>query len=200
MNFQEFFDKKKIDLEALRKQEPRLYSDFEAHFEAMGPKSFDHTKKYWFNGLRKLFPLKTRQEEILPSSNKPASKGIGDQKKVGASIPAPKGFTPRFKSSNKPAPANKEEEAKLNEGEAQVAPPKGFTPRFKSSNKPAPANKEEEAKPNEGEAQVAPPKGFTPRFKSSNKSASVNKEEEIKSDDKNVKAAPPKGFTPRFKK
>lgn len=200
MNFQEFFDKKKIDLEALRKQEPRLYSDFEAHFEAKGPKSFDYTKKYWFNGLRKLFPLKTKQEEILRSSNKPASKDVGDPQKASAPLPAPKGFTPRFRASSASAPVKKEEETPINKDQAQVAPPKGFKPRFKTSSAPAPVKNEEEVPANKDQAQVTPPKGFTPRFKSSNAPASVNKEEEIKSDEKEVKAALPKGFTPRFKK
>ncbi len=57
MTFEEFFKKKRIDLVALDKSEPALFSEFKIHFEQMGEKSFDHTKKYWFNKLRHSFPI-----------------------------------------------------------------------------------------------------------------------------------------------
>ena len=57
MTFDEFFKKKRIDLPALQKAEPALFSEFKAHYEQMGEKSFDHTKKYWFNKRRRQFPL-----------------------------------------------------------------------------------------------------------------------------------------------
>ena len=57
MTFEEFFKKKRIDLPALEKAEPALLSEFKTHFEQMGEKSFDHTKKYWFNKLRLTYHL-----------------------------------------------------------------------------------------------------------------------------------------------
>ena len=57
MTFDEFFKKKRIDLAALEKAVPALFSEFKDHFERMGEKSFDHTKKYWFNKLRRQYQL-----------------------------------------------------------------------------------------------------------------------------------------------
>jgi hypothetical protein len=57
MTFEEFFKKKRIDLAALQSGEPGLFSEFRKHFEQMGEKSFDHTKKYWFNKLRLQYHL-----------------------------------------------------------------------------------------------------------------------------------------------
>jgi hypothetical protein len=57
MTFEEFFNKKRIDLAALKTGEPGLFAEFEKHFAQMGAKSFDHTKKYWFNKLRLQYHL-----------------------------------------------------------------------------------------------------------------------------------------------
>ncbi len=57
MTFEEFFKKKRIDLVALEPAEPALFSEFKIHYDQMGEKSFDHTKKYWFNKIRRQFPL-----------------------------------------------------------------------------------------------------------------------------------------------
>src|SRR3546814_16238396 len=53
MTVEEFFQKKKIDLTTLGAERPALLDEFKKHFEAMGEKSFDHNKKYWFNKLRR---------------------------------------------------------------------------------------------------------------------------------------------------
>ncbi len=58
MTFEEFFQKKKIDLVQLELNEKELFEEFRAHYEVMGPKSFDHTKKFRFNKLRLKYPLK----------------------------------------------------------------------------------------------------------------------------------------------
>ena len=57
LTFEEFFQKKKIDLTQLRNAEPGLFVEFSKHYPLMGEKSFDHTKKYWFNKLRRTYPL-----------------------------------------------------------------------------------------------------------------------------------------------
>ncbi len=44
MTFEDFFNKKRIDLVALKAAEPGLFAEFEKHFTQMGEKSFDHTK------------------------------------------------------------------------------------------------------------------------------------------------------------
>jgi len=57
MTFEEFFIKKNIDLPALKAANPSLFEEFHLHFTIMGEKSFDHSKKFWFNRLRKDFKL-----------------------------------------------------------------------------------------------------------------------------------------------
>lgn len=57
MTFEEFFAKKKINLDLLKLKEAELFQQLQSHFEQMGEKSFDHTKKYIFNPLRNKYPL-----------------------------------------------------------------------------------------------------------------------------------------------
>lgn len=57
LTFEEFFKKKKIDLQHLQQAEPILFAEFRREYPLMGEKSFDYTKKYWFNNLRHLYPL-----------------------------------------------------------------------------------------------------------------------------------------------
>jgi len=66
MTFEEFFKKKKIDLAQLKAAEPVLFAEFEIHYAQMGEKSFDHTKKYWFNNLRRLYhtPEEIKVEKV----------------------------------------------------------------------------------------------------------------------------------------
>ena len=151
MTFEEFFIKKKIDLTHLRQVHPSLYEEFRNHYAQMGEKSFDHTKKYWFNRLRKDFLL---PDPVKPVPEKPAAPAA---KTTPASADNPE--TP---SSNQP-PAVK---------------PAGFTPRFKpgvTATKPAAAQAQsgpetgtpETAKetPEPGPPAAAKPVGFKPRFK-----------------------------------
>ncbi len=66
MTFEEFFKKKRIDLAALEQGEAALFSEFKTHFEQMGEKSYDHTKKYWFNKLSagdSRWPLEVKTEK-----------------------------------------------------------------------------------------------------------------------------------------
>ena len=57
LSFTEFFTKKKIDLKALQIGRPDLYQEFDRDYALMGEKSFDHSKKFWFNRLRKDYLL-----------------------------------------------------------------------------------------------------------------------------------------------
>src|ERR1700759_15563 len=105
MTFEEFFKKKKISLDALQLAEPGLFSEFRIHFEAMGEKSFDHTKKYWFNKLRLQYPAPAEQKtEKVKIDNPLAEQTITDSLEQAAIAPKP-GFTPRFKAAVAPKPA-----------------------------------------------------------------------------------------------
>ncbi|WP_313672666.1 hypothetical protein, partial [Sphingobacterium multivorum] len=97
MTFEEFFIKKKIDLKALKAADEPLFEEFKAHYSAMGEKSFDHSKKFWFNKLRKSFHL-AEEETVIA---KPVEKQVTpDTASETSRIPTakPAGFKPRFKA------------------------------------------------------------------------------------------------------
>jgi hypothetical protein len=186
MTFEEFFKKKKIDLEALGKAEPELLAEFRNHFEQMGEKSFDHTKKYWFNKLRLIYHLAPEvKEEKVVIENQLAEQTITDTLSETTAPPANVGFKPRFKAGMITKPAEQKEETPATEPEkaaekpASPTPKPGFTPRFKAGiTKPVnPEPKEEpevEAspeKPSEEKQADDVPKpaiGFKPRFNAKN--------------------------------
>ncbi|GEM62105.1 hypothetical protein SF1_00870 [Sphingobacterium faecium NBRC 15299] len=139
MTFEEFFAKKKIDLTALQKADNSLYEEFKKHYMAMGSKSFDHTKKFWFNKLRKSYHLAE-----TPIDKKEVQQAIvKEQQSVKAeATTTATGFKPRFKA---PAPKkdvlSQESETPINRVEkiSESAPdndgpakPTGFKPRFKA--------------------------------------------------------------------
>src|ERR1700759_1973858 len=145
MTFEEFFKKKKISLVALEQGEPGLFSEFRIHFEQMGEKSFDHTKKYWFNKLRLRFPAPPEPKvEKVVIENPLAEQTIIETLEEKPATPAPKvGFTPKFKAGatrpaeTTPSPETKPEAEKSEETEKPTAPT-GFKPRFKAGvTKPA---------------------------------------------------------------
>ncbi|HVW13678.1 MAG TPA: hypothetical protein VHB54_07655 [Mucilaginibacter sp.] len=175
MTFEEFFRKKKIDLAALGKAEPALFAEFKTHYEQMGEKSFDHTKKYWFNKLRLQYHLAPEvKEEKVVIENKLAEQTITDTLSETA-LPAPNaGFRRRFKAGMTRPAELKEDTPALESNkpaEAPVSPTPskpGFTPRFKAGvTKPAePASEpKEEPKPESQPKPTAAKPGFTPRFK-----------------------------------
>lgn len=158
MTFEEFFAKKKIDTERFAKADPSLYAEFKSHFALMGEKSFDHTKKFWFNKLRHLYHLEvpakaiTQLETQIASQAEPLNSPTIEQKTVAettektiathqagqgaASGVKPAGFKPRFKP--------------------RTVPEKTEEPREEAAGQPAPAQ-DEESKP----AVKKPP--FKPR-------------------------------------
>ena len=99
MLFDEFFKKKKINLQTFEQGEPALFSEFKIHFEQMGEKSFDHTKKYWFNKLRLRFPapIEVKAEKVV-IENQLAEQTITESL-IESSTPAPNvGFKPKFRA------------------------------------------------------------------------------------------------------
>ena len=203
MTFEEFFNKKRIDLGALKRAQPALYDEFRQHYERMGEKSFDHTKKYWFNRLRKDYLLKepivaeTKPKTVATASDAPTTSG-----RTPAAAP-PKGFKPRFKAGavKPPQPATAEPQAAPStptdstedtpkpEENTPATPttatkPLGFKPRFK-------AGAVKPSKPATAEPQAAP-------------SAPTDSTEDTPKPEENTPAAPttatkPLGFKPRFK-
>src|SRR5690606_17483870 len=99
MTFEEFFTKKKIDLVQLQSDNSSLYKEFQQHYARMGEKSFDHTKKFWFNKLRKQYLL--IEEEPAPVSKTPSvpASTVAEAKGDTTTAPKPAGFKPRFKAA-----------------------------------------------------------------------------------------------------
>ncbi|TYR37751.1 hypothetical protein FXV77_00190 [Sphingobacterium phlebotomi] len=169
MTFEEFFAKKKIDLPLLQGDNRSLYDEFRQHYAQMGEKSFDHTKKFWFNKLRKQYALIEEEEtavkdqavsaEILEEMSPHPTETVVSSK--------PSGFKPRFKAgATKAAEPEKpkEEEAKPVESASPASKPSGFKPRFKAA-EPEKPKEEEETKPVESASPASKPSGFKPRFK-----------------------------------
>src|SRR3954463_8883962 len=97
MLFEEFFKKKRIDLAALQAAEGALFSEFKDHFEQMGEKSFDHTKKYWFNKLRRQFPVPLEVKTEKVHIKNPLAEQTITESLTEPGTPAKVGFTPKFR-------------------------------------------------------------------------------------------------------
>lgn len=166
LTFEEFFTKKKIDLVQLQQAEPALFAEFRKEFGPMGEKSFDHSKKFWFNKLRRLYHLK---EEPKPAKTEIEMTEIASQAEPleSPTIEQKPAYTPRFKpaSAIKP-PQDPQTPDKTPASEEKTKP--AYQPRFKMQ---APVKKEEDADVPKAEPvktasanQEAKPAGYKPRF------------------------------------
>lgn len=183
MTFEQFFLKKKIDLIALQATKPDLFLEFKAHYAQMSEKSFDHTKKYWFNQLRLSHKLSEEDELKLKEELNPV-KEIAPQQVANRNlvtetsiIKAP-GFKPRFKA---PIATNIPDEPVLEPAPVvEVSKPAtGFKPRFKAATTIVKPEELETAKPiEEIVAEVKKPTGFKPRFKAGNTSSKQENKED----------------------
>ncbi|QRY58679.1 hypothetical protein [Sphingobacterium siyangense] len=210
MTFEEFFIKKKIDLKALQAADGPLFEEFKAHYSAMGEKSFDHSKKFWFNKLRKSFHLAEEETVIAkPIVKQVIADTASETSGVAATKPA--GFKPRFKAP----PTAVEDEVKATSKKeitdsAESTPdsiPTGFKPRFKAGATKAPdaaaSTSASEEKTDEAITSAPKPTGFKPRFKAGvtkapDAAASTSASEET-TGEATTSAPKPTGFKPRFK-
>jgi hypothetical protein len=202
MLFEEFFKKKKINLTALQQGEPDLYLEFKDHYEQMGEKSFDHTKKYWFNKLRRRYPLPPEiKSEKLRAENQIAEQTVSDT----LTEPSPRDKAPDLEHTSP----------------ATAVPKLGFKPKFKQAAptaedtaKPQPDTNNTDVPATDAVTPSPPKVGFKPRFKAGVTSTqpAENTTENPKLEAEQVKqerdagnteapaATPPKvGFKPRFK-
>ncbi len=217
MTFEEFFLKKKIDLELFRQGDPNLFDEFVSHYEVMSEKSFDHTKKYWFNNLRHIYPLSEVKEAALkqavkavPPGEKPENETVAPT--VTTTIKAP-AFKPRFKVKTTEPGIAETAETHSEETESVAPKPTGFKPRFKAGASTVAKSEETAEKAGVKPAQDATPEtpnkpaGFKPRFKAGVTGAvkyaePIETKEETKSVEESAPQEPtskPAGFKPRFK-
>jgi len=147
MTFEEFFKKKRIDLPVLERAEPALFVEFKVHFELMGEKSFDHTKKYWFNKLRHQFHLAPEIKTEKPQIVNPLAEQTVTESLLEAQPGEPVrkvGFVPRFKATpvvKTPVDDKKEEnrpatEASMEENPGEAPAKPMYKPRFNMKNIP----------------------------------------------------------------
>jgi hypothetical protein len=225
MTFEEFFNKKRIDLVALRAAEPGLFAEFEKHFVQMGEKSFDHTKKYWFNKLRLLYHLSPEQKpEKMHLENRLAEQTIVET--LTENIPAPStGFKPRFKPgmASKPAQTSDvkdsapEQSATTTPEVNKAAETHDQSPPFEQEKAAMQQMANETPRTTDGERDekqiekslTQKPAGFKPRFNkitqgTAPQTKEFNQQPEVKNDTaggssaKDNKAPKPAGFKPRF--
>ena len=211
MTFEEFFHKKKIDLAQLQQAEAALFYEFKSHFAAMGEKSFDHSKKFWFNKLRRLYHIieEPKAEKVKIEINQIASQA----EPLSSPVPERKtSFTPRFKA--KPATSQVEPSLPpepIEEPEIEESSKPAFKPRFRAL--VTKADTSEESKPDTpikteaGNIELIdseiPKPAFKPRFKPSmvKPAASVpeSNQEEVQVEPISEEPKPNIGFKPRFK-
>jgi hypothetical protein len=213
MTFEEFFKKKKIDLTLLQNGEPALFAEFKNHYEQMGEKSFDHTKKYWFNQLRRRFPLPPEvKAEKVHIENRLAEQTVADTLTDPATPTV--GFKPRFKAgvvnkldAEQPLPKEEKSAETLT-----PTPNMGFKPKFKANMAPKPAEEKNEATDQEKPAAPdapKPPMGFKPKFRAAapppvtDEPVKPDEPAEQKTDEPTQEpsiepATKPAGFKPRF--
>ncbi len=220
MNFDEFFKKKRIDLIALKKAEQGLFFEFETHFEQMGEKSFDHTKKYWFNKLRRQFPLAPEIKTEKAHIANPLAEQTVTESLIETTTPAPSpkmGFVPKFRAGvTKPAEdtADKKEDtaqestAKEQPAESTEVKAAAYQPRFKMKPK---AETEEAAttesilKPEASEEKENKPAAYQPRFKMKPKVETEESAPAIEPEEKPTESTPAEtaeakaAYKPRFK-
>lgn len=222
MTFEEFFTKKKIDLKALKAADEPLFEEFKAHYSAMGEKSFDHSKKFWFNKLRKSFHL--AEEEAVLIKKTVQTDHVETAPTATDTIAAkPAGFKPRFKAAIPAEPADQKEKPKTNPSTtrseatdstvAETPKPAGFKPRFKPGITKNTANTTETPTPTDSSAESVPetpkPTGFKPRFKpgvtktAAPEQSAPLEENPVTASETTAPAAAetakPTGFKPRFK-
>jgi len=185
MTFEEFLIKKKIDPVQLKNTEQALFSEFSSHFNEMGEKSFDHSKKFWFNKLRRANPLKEepKPESItiaspinkteLPENTSQSKEAQIKKEEVGGEITNTKpAFKPRFKANIITPPLEQliEQTPSIPAESAETAieseiPKPAYKPRFKAvmpvAEKPKVENKNEDIP----EQIIQPKPAYKPRFK-----------------------------------
>lgn len=157
MTFEEFLIKKKIDAIQLKAKEQAFFSEFESHFLQMGEKSFDHSKKFWFNKLRRTYHLKEEPKPVKEEGKIDRIPGSAQNKSVNEVINQEKpAYAPRFKAAS----AQKADQSVQN---TESNPPPAYIPRFKAAIKTA--QKVEETGLNKEESEEKAKPIYKPRFK-----------------------------------
>lgn len=205
ITFEEFFKKKKIDLSQLRVAEPVLFAEFEQHYNQMGEKSFDHTKKYWFNPLRRKYhTIDEPKVEKVKMENKLAEQTITESIAELTEPNLPKlniTETDVAPALIEGTPTTPQTRIDPEDTKDIPAPKLGFKPKFKTSAEPI---KPVENTTDEQPAEAPAPKlGFKPKFKTSAPLSTPVESNPIVPEEEQINPAevpaPNLGFKPKFK-
>lgn len=108
MSFDEFLEKKKIDRAQFSVAQPGLFREFEEEYAQMGPKSFDHSKKFLFNKLRRTYHLATQPrpartvatDDVSREITPPVQTDLGAQAESldSPTVELKPAFKPRFRA------------------------------------------------------------------------------------------------------
>lgn len=128
MTFEEFIAKKKIDLARFQTAEPGLFSEFQSHYSQMGEKSFDHSKKFLFNKLRRTYHLKEEPKPAVVSQPVEINEIASQAEPLLSPTIEATVYTPRFRAGGTAKPAQNNE---ASDSEKTVKP--AYTPRFKAT-------------------------------------------------------------------
>lgn len=155
MTFEEFLIKKKIDAVQLKAKEQSFYSEFESHFIQMGEKSFDHSKKFWFNKLRRAYHLKEEPKPAQVEAKIDEIPSVAQEKLSTEAINQEKlAYVPRFKGPT----------AQKTDLPAKSDPPPAYVPGFKAAVK-MPEKVEDSGLNREPESEEKTKPMYKPRFK-----------------------------------
>jgi hypothetical protein len=185
MTFEEFLIKKKIDPVQLQSKEQSFFSEFESHFLQMGEKSFDHSKKFWFNKLRRTYHLKEEIKVVeIPAiiQEKSSTEPSNQEKTI---------YKSRFSAAST-------QNSDLKTQQPETNPPPRYIPRFKA-NVIAPEQKLAAEMNKDLELEQKAKSVYKPRFKVQIVE-SVEKQSEIEGESAPALNENPKStYKPRFK-
>lgn len=172
MTFEEFLIKKKINPVQLKDTEQAFFDEFKSHFEQMGEKSFDHSKKFWFNKLRRAYPLAEEVKipvvgVLLPQAE--ALEATSLEAPAAEALEAKPTFKPRFKANIPAKTVVKDEKTTETPNSEPTIPTDtakpAYKPRFKAPAKPADELEVKESDIAPQQEIVDPKPAYRPRFK-----------------------------------
>lgn len=188
MTFEEFLNKKKIDLVQFKIAEPGLFMEFQNHYSQMGEKSFDHSKKFLFNKIRRAYHLKEEPKPMVKEAIEVNELASQAEPLLSPTVEATV-YTPRFRAGGTVTP-----KADTHSSDAPKTGKPAYTPRFKAQ--AAKSIGEDSSAENAPLTEETAKTAFKPRFKPGIITTLDSKQETTNE----IAAGKPKpAYIPRFK-
>jgi hypothetical protein len=106
MSLEDFLRQKRIASDAFRAAQPAEWAEYERLLRELGPISFDYQKKFFFNGLRREFPLLPEAPAAAEASPAPERKKL-ILKRPAAPVPEAEAAEAPAAAEVSPAPERK---------------------------------------------------------------------------------------------